>query len=67
MQGYYDTWKAIGYLKDLQRLIPGTDFRVRYDESQLPDVIVWMTPSMKMNLVRYGELVCLDAQMRQYN
>ena len=61
------TWKAIGYLRELQKIIPGTDFRVRYDISNLPDVIGWMTPFMKQNLIRYGDVLCLDTQKRQYN
>ena len=47
--------------------ISGTDYRLRYDEKGLPDVIIWMTPGMKNNLVRHGETIFLDAQMRQYN
>ena len=62
MQDDSGTWKAIGYLNELKIKMPGTDFRVRYDECHLPDAIVWMTPFMKNNLVRYGDVLYLDAQ-----
>ena len=47
--------------------ILGTDYRIRYDEEGLLDVITWMTPVMKNNLVYYGGTIFLDAQIRQYN
>ena len=62
-----DTWRAIGYLKELQILISRTSFRVRYDKHYLLDSTVWMAPFMKNNIVRYGGILCLDAQKWQYN
>ena len=62
MQEDSGTWKAIGYLNKLQILISGTGFRVRYDKHYLPDAIVWITPFMKNNLVRYGDILCPDAK-----
>lgn len=47
--------------------IPGTDFRVRYDKGHILDAIVQIKPFMKNNLVRYGDVLCLDAQKNQYN
>ena len=57
MQDDSGTQKAIGYLNELKIKVPGTDFRIRYNECHLPDAIVWMTPFMKNNLVRYTQEV----------
>ena len=47
--------------------IPGTNYRIRYDEEGLPDVFTWMTPVIKNNIVHYGDTIFLDARIRQYN
>ena len=44
--------------------IPGTDYRIRYDEEELPGVITQMTPVIKKKRVRYGDIIFLDVQMR---
>ena len=67
MQGTSGAWKVITYLKQIILIIPGTNYRIRYDDEVFPDVSTWMTPVMKYNLLRYGENIFLDAQMRQYN
>ena len=61
------TWKAIVYLKQTMITTPCTGYRIGYDEESLTDVVTWMTPVMKNNLVRYRETMFLDAQTRQYN
>ena len=33
----------------------------------MPDAIVWMTLFLTNNLICYGDILCLDAQKRQYN
>ena len=45
----------------------GFDYRMHYNSEGLPDAIVWMTLQMKKNLLQYGDILFLDAQMRQYN
>lgn len=59
--------KAIEYLNRLQQVILETDFRLRYNQFHLPDAIMWMTPFIKNSLVRYGDILCLDAKKRQYS
>ena len=47
-------------------ILPGINYLICYDEEGLPDIIIWMTPEIKYNIVHYGDTMLLDAQMRQY-
>ena len=67
MQNGTTTWHALGFLRKMQSIQPGLSYRLRYDENQLPDAIMWMTPDMKNNLIRYGDVMFLDAQKNEYN
>ena len=40
MQNGNSTWKAYAFLKSMKRKEPGFDFRVHFDEEQVPDGIV---------------------------
>ena len=44
----------------MKKQIPGTSFSVRKDVNNLPDAIMWMTPHMKENAVRYGDILFLS-------
>jgi hypothetical protein len=61
------TWKAIRYLSKNKKPYPGFDFRVRYASDGTPEGPIWMTPNRRDNLLRYGDILCLDMQARQYN
>ena len=60
-------WKAISMLNETKKRIPGFDFKVWKDVDGYPIGILWMTPTMKSNLVRFSHILYLDMQLRQYN
>ena len=61
------TWKAISMLKETKKRIVGFDYNVWNDGDGHPIGILWMTPTMKSNLVRFSHILYLDMQLRQYN
>jgi hypothetical protein len=61
------TWKAIPFLETLQKTICGFVFSVCFDSQGLPDAFMYMTPRMRMDLVRFGHVIFLDAQQRQFS
>ena len=67
MQTGDTTWSAIGYLKQMQIELPGTSYRIKLDCNNIPEAILWMTPQMKLKLIRFGDILFLDAQKRPYN
>jgi hypothetical protein len=55
-----DIWrKTKSYIQDLTS--------VKYSSDGTPEGLIWMTPNMRENLLRYGDILCLDMQARQYN
>ena len=64
-----DMWMAISLLEKMKESTPGFDYRVKYttDGDRLPEGIMYMSPRMRQDLVRYSDLIFLDAQCRQYN
>ena len=67
MQNGQTTWHALGFLKKMQQVQPALSFCVKYDENNLPEVIMWMSPKMKKRLIRYGDVLFIDAQKREFN
>ena len=67
MQNSSESWKALALLKELRSKLTGFDFRIRFNNEKLPIGIVWMTFTMRQHLLRYGDIIFLDAQKRQYN
>jgi hypothetical protein len=67
MQEGGDTWIAMRYFKALKEEVPGFDFRFKYDEDGRPTAICWMLPHMRTNLLRYGDVLFLDAMMKDFN
>ncbi len=64
MQDTGQMWDVINLLSRCE----GVDFHVsRDEETGRPNGIVWMTTDMKERLIRYGRLLFLDFQKRQYN
>ena len=43
------------------------DFRIRFNDEKLPIGLVWITYTMRQRLLKYGHVLFLDAQKRQYN
>ena len=54
-------------MKELRHSISGFDYRFKFDKKTCPDVIIFMTPIIYYNLIRFGGIVFLDVQKRQIN
>ena len=67
MQSGNSSWKALAFLRKMKSEEEGFDFRIRFNKDHVPDGIVWITKSMRNNLLRFGNIIFLDAQKRQYN
>lgn len=67
MQEGSSTWDALAFLEELRSNNPGFDFRLSREDNGRPDGLCWMTSEMRRDLLRFGDLLHLDAQKRQYN
>ena len=47
--------------------MPGFDYRIQLSKSGIPIFIMRMTPNVRLNLLRYGNIMFLYSQKRQYN
>ena len=61
------TWKALGLLKEMKSKIPGFDYRVNYDEENLPSGIMWIFPEQRQFLIRFGSILFLDMRKAPSN
>lgn len=61
------TWHAISFLEKIKVASPGFDFRLKRDDNGSPEGVCWITPEMRSDLLRYGSILFLDAQKKQYN
>ena len=61
------TWKALAFLEECKKRLPNFHYAVHYGTDNLPDAIMYMTSEMINNLIRYGDIMHLDAQMRAFN
>ena len=62
-----NTWAVINYLEEVKREVPGFDYRIMKNKKGHPCGVMWMTPEHRKNLIKYGHLLCLDMQLRQFN
>jgi hypothetical protein len=67
MQEDSSTWDALRFLDKMKATNPGFDFRVKYDAHGRPEGVCWMLPEMRSDLLRFGNLLFLDSQKRQFN
>jgi hypothetical protein len=61
------TWEALTLMDDLKVSAPGFDYRIKKDGDGRPTGLMYMTAQMRYHARRYGTVLCLDAQKRQYN
>jgi len=61
------TWEALAFVRRCKRNMIGFDFRIRLDAKHRPNGLVYMTPMMRSNLLRFGDILFLDAQKRGHN
>ena len=67
LQGDKSIWSAIRFLEIQQEEIKGFVFSVKRNEEGFPSAILYMTPRMRQNSIRFGDVLFLDAQQRQFN
>jgi hypothetical protein len=68
MQESSGTWKVKKYLEDYKAKTPGFQFVINCDGEGMPVCITWVTPRMLRDLLlRFSDIVFLDAQCRQYS
>jgi hypothetical protein len=58
----YTSWTATQFLESLQQIV----FSVWFDSQGLPDAYLCMTPRMRSGLIRFGDVMFLDAQQHQF-
>ena len=63
--GFY--WDAIRFLELVKEKNPNMLYRIKYSKEGKPEAILWMLPEMREDLVRFGDIMFLDAQKRDYN
>ena len=61
------SWEALAFVRKCKNTMPGFDFKIRLDQSHRPNAIMYMTPMMRSNLMRFGDLLFIDAQKRGHN
>jgi hypothetical protein len=67
MQEDGSTWEAICYLDELKIPNPGMDYRIKYDSEGRPEAVCYILPEMRQDLLRFGDILFLDSQKRQFN
>ena len=67
LEGDTLTWTAICLLEDNAMKIKGFAFSIKRDSKGLPCAIMYMTPRMRHDAIRFGDVIFLDAQQRQFN
>jgi hypothetical protein len=67
MQEGSSTWDSLRFLQELKKSNPGFDYRVNYNDYGRPEGVCWMLPEMRSDLLRFGNILFLDSQKRQYN
>jgi hypothetical protein len=69
MQESSGTCKVKKYVVDCKAQTPGFQFVIDCDDEGMPVCILltWATPRMLRDLLRFSDIIFLDAQCRQYN
>ena len=67
MQDSGEGWNVIKILSKVEEENTGFCYCIWFDSNDKPIGICWMSSNMKKRLLRYGDIIFLDAQKRQYN
>ena len=67
MQESSETWKVKKYLEDCKATTAGFQYVIDCDDEGRPVCITWATPRMLRDLLRFSDVIFLDAQCRQFN
>ena len=61
------TWKAVAFLQKFEKELPDFQYKVHFGPDGFPDAIMSTTAVMRKNLICYGHMMLLDAQMRAFS
>jgi hypothetical protein len=61
------TWEGLRLMDDLKVNASGFNFHLNIDHTGKTVEIMYMTAQMRYHVHRYGSVLCLDAQKRQFN
>jgi hypothetical protein len=67
MQSGTSPWKVLAFLRMIKSEEEGFYYRIHFNEEHVPDGIVRVIKEMKINLLRFGDVMFLDVQKHQYN
>lgn len=67
MQEGGTTWDCIRFLDNLKATNEGFDYRIKQSNEGRPCALCWITTEMRKDLIRFGHILFLDSQKRQYN
>ena len=67
MQQDNNIWEASPSLKELKQTITGFDYHFKLDEKNCLDALICMPPTIRYNLLRFVNILFLDAMKRQMN
>ena len=67
MQNDSNVWSVLQFLKECKKSISGFDYRILRGKARNPLAILYMTSRMRYNLLRYGNIMFIDGQKRNYN
>ena len=60
-------WDAINFLQRVQKSSPGLVYDVKTDHLGRPEAVYWMLPEMRNDLLRFGDVLFLDACKKDMN
>jgi hypothetical protein len=67
MQEDYSTWCGVSFLESMKDRVQGFQFAIQRNGEGAPIAALWMTKRMRADLLRFCDVMFLDAQQRQFN
>lgn len=59
--------KMFAVLEKLSQIDKGFTYNIAFDNNNIATGVVWMTSTMRSNLLKFGSFICLDAMKRTTN
>jgi hypothetical protein len=67
MQEDSSMWRTVSFLESMRDRVQGFEFAIRPNSEGAPIAALWMTKRMRADLIRFCDVMFLDAQQRQFN
>eukprot|EP00957_Ditylum_brightwellii_P195519 14897726-Ditylum_brightwellii.AAC.1 len=55
-------WDALRFLDMVKEKNPNMVYLVKFSKEKKPQAIMWILPEMREDIVRFGDIMFLDAQ-----